>query len=140
MLFLVAIMGAMLAATGEVWYTINMRDKEKELLYVGQQYRQAIKLYFQSTPGPTKQYPKQLSDMLQDTRQQDLRRYLRKLYRDPVTGSTGWGLVTNGDGGIVGVYSLSEKNPFKIAGFEKENAAFEGKDKYSDWKFLVDGN
>jgi hypothetical protein len=35
----------------------------------------------------------------------------------------------------MGVYSLSEKEPLKVAGFTVENADFEGKTRYSEWKF-----
>jgi hypothetical protein len=65
-----------------------------------------------------------------------VQRYLRKLYRDPITASEEWGLVRGEDGGIVGVYSLSDRKPVKTAGFSKADAAFEGKSSYSDWKFI----
>ena len=48
-LFVVAIMGAGLALTGQVWHTAAMRDKESELLYVGNQYRKAIERYLMAS-------------------------------------------------------------------------------------------
>ena len=36
----------------------------------------------------------------------------------------------------MGVYSLSENNPIKVAGFAFENREFAGAAKYSDWKFV----
>ena len=40
-LFMVAILAGGLALIGEVWHTSAMREKEAELLFVGQQYRKA---------------------------------------------------------------------------------------------------
>jgi hypothetical protein len=52
-----------------------------------------------------------------------------------MTGKSEWGLVKGPDGGIGGVYSLSEDKPLKIAGFKLRDASLEGAQKYSDWKF-----
>ena len=131
LLFAVAFMGAGLAAASSLWHTAQMREKERELLYVGNQYRKAIEAYY--TQG--KQYPRELVQLLRDQRVPGVRRYLRKLYRDPMTGKNEWGLVKAPDGGIAGVYSLSEQVPFKQAEFPKDLAEFTGKTKYSDWKF-----
>jgi hypothetical protein len=37
---------------------------------------------------------------------------------------------------ITGVYSKSEKEPLRTAGFEERYKEFEGKKKYNEWKFL----
>ena len=84
--------------------------------------------------GP-RQYPRTLDDLLKDPRKPGTERYLRKLYFDPLTGKTEWGLVKAPDGGIMGVYSLSDDTPLKTAGFGVYNREFEGAPKYSDWKF-----
>jgi hypothetical protein len=126
-------MGLALALTGEVWHTAVMRNKEFQLLYVGNQYRQAIQRYYIAGPS---QYPRSLEDLLKDQRRPGIERYLRKLYYDPVTGKNEWGLVKAPDGGILGVYSTSEDTPLKTAGFGVVNANFEGSAKYSDWKFV----
>jgi hypothetical protein len=39
------------------------------------------------------------------------------------------------DGGIAGVYSLSDDAPLKTGGFAVRDASFEGKSKYSEWQF-----
>jgi len=64
LLFMVAIMGAVLAATAMVWHTLAQRDKEQELLYAGDAFRRAIGLYYERTPGAgtPKQYPKKLDE------------------------------------------------------------------------------
>jgi type II secretory pathway pseudopilin PulG len=132
-LFAVAFMGLGLALTGEVWHTALTRDREVELLYAGNQYRRAIERYYLSGP---RQFPKALEDLLKDPRKPGTERYLRKLYPDPLTGKSEWGLVKGPGDGIMGVYSLSEDSPKKLAGFAFANRGFEGATKYSDWKFL----
>ena len=132
-LFVVAIMSAGLALVGELWHTSRVREKEAELLFVGDEYRKAIARYYLS--GPQRQYPRNLSDLIKDPRQPGTVRHLRRLYADPITGSSEWGLVKSPDGGIAGVHSLSEESPLKIAGFGLRDAAFESKGKYSDWQF-----
>lgn len=133
-LFLVALMGLALAATGEVWQISAQREKEIELLFVGKQYRKAIELYVKSSLGVAR-YPRQLEDLLKDPRKPETQRYLRRLYADPVTGKNEWGLVRAADGGIAGVFSLSEDTPLKVSGFRPEDAVLAGRTKYMDWKF-----
>ena len=129
----VAMMGATLALTGMAWQTVVQREKEVELLFVGGEFRRAIKQYY----GGSGQYPRQLADLLQDPRYPDMRRYLRKLYFDPITGKNEWGLVRAPDGGIMGVFSPSDEAPLKTAGFALANQDFEGKVHYSEWQFIV---
>jgi len=132
-LFAVAFMGLGLALAGEVWQTALARGREMELLYAGNQYRRAIERYYVSGP---RQFPRTLEDLLKDPRKPGTERYLRKLYFDPLTGKSEWGLVKAPDGGIMGVYSVSEDSPKKVAGFAFANREFEGATKYSDWKFV----
>lgn len=132
-LFIVAILGAGLALTGEVWHTSAMRDREAELLHAGNQYRAAIQRYYLA--GPQRQYPRALEDLIKDPRMPGTVRYLRRLQPDPITGKD-WVLVKAPDGGILGVHSASEAAPFKVAGFKARDRAFEGAQKYSDWKFV----
>jgi type II secretory pathway pseudopilin PulG len=134
-LFVVAFMGIGLAVAGQVWHTQAMRNREADLLYAGNQYRLAIQRYYLSGP---RQYPRSLEDLLRDPRQPGTVRYLRKLYFDPVTGKTEWGIVKAPDGGVMGVYSTSGDKPIKTGGFAVANAAFESAEKYSDWKFVYD--
>jgi type II secretory pathway pseudopilin PulG len=132
-LFVIAIMGTGLALAGEVWHTAAAREREADLLHVGEQYRKAIERYYLSGP---QQYPRSLADLLRDPRKPGTERYLRRLYLDPVTGSDEWGIVKAPDGGVMGVHSKSEAKPIKVAGFSLANATFEGAQKYSDWMFL----
>jgi len=136
LLIAVAVGGAVLAAVGELTSHAQQREKEAELLFAGHQYRQAIAAYYERAPGGAKRYPQKLEDLLEDTRYPVVRRYLRKLYPDPVGGKAEWGLMEAPGGGIMGVYSLSEAQPRKSAGFSKPDEAFVDALRYADWKFF----
>jgi type II secretory pathway pseudopilin PulG len=135
-LFAIAFMGIGLAAIGVVWHTAQQREKERELLFVGNQFRKAIETYYQQTPGVGKRYPRNLETLLQDDRFPVARRHLRQVYADPLSGKADWGTVPAPDGGIMGVYSFSEKVPVKSGNFLDVDKDFEGKEKYADWKFI----
>ena len=81
-----ALIGIGLATTGEVWSRTKQREMERELLFVGNQFRQAIADYYERSPGGAKQYPQTLEDLLQDRRYATTQRYLRLTF----TGNTGW--------------------------------------------------
>ncbi len=135
-LVLVVLMGIALASAGEVWHTLQQREKEQELLFIGHQFRLALKRYAEQTPGKTRRAPLHLEELLQDPRHPDIRRYLRKIYPDPLTGRAEWGLATGPDGEIVGVHSLSDGEPLKKGHFDLTDKRFEGSMKYSDWVFM----
>lgn len=150
-LLLIAFMGAALGAVGEVWRTVQLREAERDLRFIGNEFRHAIGRYYESTPGQPKKFPRQLDDLLEDDRYPSIRRYLRRVYRDPITGRREWGLVAAPDGGIAGVHSLSTDEPFGFftAGTAPSEAGSTGKmtqdgepqkeDKkarYSDWTFV----
>lgn len=136
-LFIVALLGAALAGTGPVWATLVQREHERELLWVGTQYAQALRSYYRSSPGVA-QYPMELRDLLEDPRFPNVRRHLRRLYPDPLTNGGEWGLVRSFEGRIVGVYSLSTRKPLKQARFPAQWAEFEGMGSYADWRFTAE--
>lgn len=134
-LIFIAVMGVGLAATGEVWHQELKREREAELLFAGDQFRNAIALYYAHAPSPAGRYPTSLDDLLKDPRYPATRRYIRKIYPDPIGGAE-WKLVKGPNGEIVGVYSASEDEPVKKGNFSLADQAFEGKTKYSDWVFV----
>lgn len=146
LLFAVAIAAAGMAGTGIVWHTTLQREKEAELLFIGNQIRAAIASYYLRAPGNVRRYPGALEDLLKDPRFPATVRHLRKLYRDPMTNTTDWGLIAAPGGGIMGVYSKSEAAPLKRANFDAPNRALEDRarqlgDKlvYKDWHFVYVG-
>lgn len=138
LMVIVSIIGIGLLAVGEVWHTARQREKEQALLFVGDQFRRAIKSYHAHTPAAARgqPYPMSLEDLLKDPRSPSTQRYLRKIYTDPITGETDWGVLRNQNGAIVGVFSRSEETPLKQNNFRPSNAEFEGKARYSEWVFM----
>jgi len=120
----------------EVWANTRQCEREAELLFVGDQYRQAIhRYYFAVGNGQTPELPAKLEDLLNDNRFPVPAHQLRRLCADSITGSTDWGPAMRGDR-IVGVHSLSEAVPLKPAGFDTLHATFEARTAYKDWVFL----
>jgi type II secretory pathway pseudopilin PulG len=96
----------------------DTREREAQLLQIGIMYRQAIKDYYEMSPGAVKQWPKTLSDLAHDLRFVDLRRHIREVYDDPITRSDDWGLIFSENGsktGISGMYSKSIDQPLNTA-------------------------
>jgi type II secretory pathway pseudopilin PulG len=138
LLFFVATMGALMVITGLMWSTEQQRAKERELLFVGNAFREAIGAYYERTPGTLKRYPRSLNDLLRDDRQAMTMRHLRRIYVDPMTRKVEWGMLHAPDGGIVGVYSLSDAEPMKKGAFLDRDQAFSNAKRYSDWRFVYD--
>ena len=136
-LLLVAIMGVWLAATANVWHLRQQRDREQELLFIGHQFRSAIEHYAAASAGGARRLPLRLEDLLLDERTLERRRHLRRIYVDPMTGDSAWGLVRQGDGQIIGVHSLSTVGPLKTAGFDAKDSGFSDKASYADWVFMA---
>ena len=135
-LLAIALVGTQLAVAGLVWSFAQERQKERELLFVGDQFRTAIARYYLNPNGPQKEYPRRIEDLVRDPRYPGAVRHLRKIYADPITGKVQWGLIKTPDGSILGVYSLSEKTPIKIGNFLPAEKSFEKKQRYADWKFV----
>jgi len=128
---IIAIMGIVLMTVSRVYSTVVKRDVEEELLFRGDEIKDAIDSYFKI--GNT--YPRDFEELLKDQRGVNPKRHLRKLYKDPVTKEE-WDKIIDKAGRIIGVRSKSEKEPLKKAGFTDEYKSFEGKTKYSEWEFI----
>jgi type II secretory pathway pseudopilin PulG len=135
LLLFIAIMGIGLGATGVVFHQQAQREKEKQLLFAGDQVRRAIGLYYERSPGGVKQFPQALEDLLQDRRYPGVQRYLRRIYVDPMTLSKDWKLIPGPDGGIMGVYSAGSDTPLKTGDFPTDYESFKDKGSYAEWKF-----
>jgi len=88
-LFSVVLAGVAIAGAGQMWQVKSQRDKEAELMFIGEEFRKAIMSYHNTT----KQYPSSLEELLKDSRSVNIKRHLRKIYVDPMTNTTDWGLV-----------------------------------------------
>ncbi|TDJ79341.1 type II secretion system protein [Pseudomonas putida] len=136
-LLLIAVSSVALAASGTLWSSVAQREHERQLLWVGGQYAQALRSYYRASPGLA-QYPQELTDLLVDNRFPEARRHIRRLYPDPITGSDEWGVVRAIDGRITGIHSRSDATPFKRSGFDSQWSGFEGLEHYSDWQFVAE--
>jgi len=134
-LMLVAMLGSGLVMAAETYSLVAAREREAQLLFIGHEFRQAIERYHQAQAGgANQQYPQTLEQLLHDTRFPGTRRYLRRIYVDPMLGKAEWGLVRVG-GRIVGVHSLSQQSTIKRKNFELDDVAFESAERYEQWVF-----
>lgn len=131
----IVIFGALLAAVGPVWHTVRQREKERELLYVGDEFRRAIEHFHEKNANAGDGFPKGFDELLLDPHQPTVHRYLRRVYPDPLTGSTQWGIVKSRAGNIAGVYSLAQGVPLKQFGFSERYQQFANSKSYADWQF-----
>lgn len=141
-LVVLAIMMLGLSTAGPLWSQQSKRDREKELLKIGMLYAQAIERYRQDSPGSDKRYPRSLVELLADNRFVGTKRYLRRLYPDPIANNPAqaWGLLRNGDGQITGVFSQSTdvpiaQSPLTLADAQFGEIVLPPAKQYSDWKF-----
>jgi len=135
LLILIAIIAVAATATIQLGSIVQRRDAELQLLYVGNQFQIALKSYRDGSPTGTPPFPKELTQLLKDPRYPTVRRHLRNVPVDPLTGNNKWGLIRSPEGWIIGVHSLSEARPIKIGNFDPEFASFEGKTKVNEWIF-----
>jgi len=133
----VVVIGISLAAVGRYWSFVSQRDKEEELLFRGDQYVKAIDAYFRGAHGGANLYPKRLEDLIKDPASLKPKRYLRTLYRDPMTSKADWLLILEEKSGrIKGVKSRSSGVPVKTESFPAGYKDFSGKGSYSEWEFV----
>lgn len=143
-LVIVVILGIMSARAAQVWKTTMQREKETELIFRGSQIKDAMRLYYGMkgnviTPAPGRPNLSRLEDLLQDTGSAGKKRYLRKLYKDPITGKD-FALVKNSNQLVVGVASTSEEEPIKKGNFplDLDPRDLNGKKAYNEWQFRCD--
>jgi type II secretory pathway pseudopilin PulG len=125
-----------LMAALDCWTVQRQREREQELLFAGDAYRQAIRSYYFAAPaGAVRTLPTSLQALLEDERHPKALHHLRRLYPDPMQGNADWGLLRAGPL-IYGVYSQSQAQPIKQDGFAPANAGFAGKASYREWVFV----
>jgi type II secretory pathway pseudopilin PulG len=123
------------AAAVSTGHTIDRRHAEQALLVTGEELRVAIASYRAAGGNNAMSGPKALSDLLRDSRVPGVRRHLRRIPPDPLTGVASWGVVRDPLGGIAAVYSLAPGQPVKREGFEPAQAGFENASSYKEWQF-----
>ena len=138
LLVAMSIMAVMLGLALPVWQTAIRREREAELVFRGEQYVQAIRLFQRRYAGT---FPPNVDVLVKQ-------RFLRRRYQDPITGSdfqpvyAGAGTTTgdvraggalppttfSGRGGIIGVVSTSTEASLRL---------YNGRGRYNEWSFVV---
>ncbi|KUZ35148.1 type II secretion system protein [Burkholderia territorii] len=131
LLIALMLMSIALAGALDVWSLQRRREQERQLLFVGDQYRKAIVSYYRLTRA----YPQTVDDLLEDTRFAKPMHHLRRAYPDPVSGKNDWSFLWRADR-FYGVYSSSDGATVKRAGFPDRYRDFEGAETYRQWKFV----
>lgn len=134
-LIMVATAAAGVSVAAQRWSDQASRDRERELLRVGDAYAAALAAYRDASPGSERRYPSSLEELLLDTRVVGTRRHLRRLYADPLTGQADWVLVRDARGDISGLRSRSERAPWMRQSQRLRAADLPPADKYADWVF-----
>jgi type II secretory pathway pseudopilin PulG len=133
-------MALMLGLALPVWQTAMRREREAELVFRGEQYVQAIRLFQRRYAGT---FPPDLEVLVQQ-------RFLRRRYQDPMTGSdfrpvyAGTG-ATTGDTGAVGTFRpttfSSRGGIIGVVSTSRETSLrrYNGRGRYDEWSFVVTG-
>lgn len=136
LLAVVAVLGIGLAALGTVWSTQQQREREAELLRVGAAYAEAIRSYRRLSPGSVAAAPPHLGALVHDDRFIQTHRHLRALYPDPTDPRRPWGLVTDANGRVIGVFSQSQEAPLRRSAVVTAELQLPPVARYADWKFV----
>jgi type II secretory pathway pseudopilin PulG len=114
------------AVAAPLWRTVVQREKEEELLFRLREFRQAMAAY----QAAHNRLPQKLEDLLEDKTQLATRRYLRRIYPDPMTGKADWALEFQVDrtGAVSGIKDLHSRSP----GLGLKRVSGKG-ERYQDW-------
>ena len=135
---LVFIIGLAAAMTVKLGALQQRRNAEFDLLLTGAAFIEALGSYADASEPGQPRSPNSLDELLRDPRFAGIRRHLRQIYVDPMTGKAEWGLVRSPENArIVGVYSLSNDQPIKLDNFSPGFEHFKNKSHINEWKFVV---
>jgi type II secretory pathway pseudopilin PulG len=108
LLFAVSIVSIGLIVAIPVWQTQIQREKEEELIFRGNQYVEAVRLYQLKKPGA---FPSTLEELVEE-------KCLRRLYKDPMTSHGEWNIILPFQRGAItqpGQPRRSPQSPFQRA-------------------------
>lgn len=110
LLIMLAIAGIASAASVTLGAAMSRQDAQREIRAIEEDFKQALEGYRFNTPvGQPVMGPRRLEDLLADTRSGQLRRHLRRIPADPLTGKADWIAVMGPDGGIESIKSRSHR-------------------------------
>ena len=126
LLFSIVLIGIATAVAAPVWRTLVQREKEAELLFRLNEFDRAITAY----QAVHKRFPQTLEDLLEDKTQLATRRYLRRIYPDPMTGKADWVLEYQVDRAGVASGIKDVRSRSTDVGFKRIRGKGE---RYRDW-------
>lgn len=135
LLLALAAIGGAAAVNLQLAETARLRAGETELLFIGGEFRRALQSYAEATPVGFPAAPLQLEELLRDARAPGIRRHLRRLYVDPLTGRADWQIERGIDGRITAVRSRSHTPTFRQENFSPEDSALAGARFHDEWRF-----
>ncbi len=83
LLFVITAMAIGLMVAVPVWQTQIQREKEEELIFRGNQYVEAVRIFQSKKPGT---FPKTLEELVKE-------KCIRRLYKDPMSPEGTWNIV-----------------------------------------------
>jgi type II secretory pathway pseudopilin PulG len=92
LMFIVTVLAIGLMVAVPVWETQIKREKEEELIFRGNQYVEAVRIYQLKNPG---RFPQELDILVEE-------KCLRRPYKDPMTPEGDWNLILQMPGVNVG--------------------------------------
>lgn len=134
-LLLLLLMGLFTLTLVRKWEHEDRVAKERDLLWIGAQFRAALASYANATPIGMAEAPRQLEELLRDRRGPQEIQHLRRLYLDPMTGKADWALVRSVRGTIAGIHSTSQGRPMVRDGLWPVERQFADAKRYADWVF-----
>jgi type II secretory pathway pseudopilin PulG len=126
----IALLTLGLSVAMPTWRTLVQREKEEELLWRGQQYDRAIQLYRKKNAAPGAPSLERLIEG----------KFLRKQYKDPITGSEFEIIGVSQAGNAPGVQQPQRGFGQLVGGVRSKSKAksfrvLNGRTVYSDWQF-----
>jgi type II secretory pathway pseudopilin PulG len=137
LLIMVAVLATAASAALSAGVGLLHREAEAELLAIGLEYRAALKSYAEATPLGQPDAPQEFAELLRDPRHPGLRRHLRRVYPDPLTGRKEWGMVRDPGGRIIGIHSLSTTATLRRDGFPLGLESFKEARRHDEWLFAL---
>jgi type II secretory pathway pseudopilin PulG len=108
LLFAVVLAGIALAQLGQRWSGAAQRERERELIFRGQQIAAAIAAYHAAPAVAAPSWPRGFEELLEDRRTATPMHHLRRAFTDPITGKADWVPMLDEAGGWHGVRSRSD--------------------------------
>jgi type II secretory pathway pseudopilin PulG len=145
LLVIVAVLSVFAAGSLQLGSQLSRQEAEQALLDVGGEFQRALYSYSGAiattsagggnTSALATKGPRTIEELLRDGRTASIKRHLRQIYADPMTGGTQWGIVKDPAGFILGIYSKSSERPINQTNFDSLQAHFEDAESYSKWIF-----